>query len=246
MGTVVVVGGGNAGLSAAIAAHQAGAEVIVLDRGPADGSGSDSSTRAGCSASPITASPSWRPFTGPLGMEASTGIDRYSSYSEGDFLGRLGTCHRVPARCRPREEIVNDSYQDIQWLAEQGVPFLSGIIVDANGKARHSRPGWHGGFVEVSGAGQGLMRGLLNSVAKYGFKRHNDTEVLEIEPPNGSRSFKVHARDGDGERRLYEADSVVLGCRRLSGGCGVADALSRPGLGSRQGACVAVQHRRAG
>ena len=90
------------------------------------------------------------------------------------------------------------------------MPFLSGIIVDANGRARHTRPGWHGGFVEVSGAGPGLMRGLLGAAAKHGFAIHSDTEVLELEPAEGNGSVKIHARNGDGERKLYEADAVVL------------------------------------
>jgi tricarballylate dehydrogenase len=210
MSRVIVIGAGNAGLSAAISAHQNGAEVTVLDRGPADGSGSDSFYTGGLFRVAYHSLQELEAIVGPLGMDASTGVERYSSYDEGDFLDDWGRVTGYRFDVDLAEEIVGESYESITWLAEQGVPFLSGIIVDANGQARHSRPGWHGGFVEVSGAGPGLMRGLLNAAAKHGFPIHNDTEVLELEPAEGDRSVKVHARNGAGERVVYEADTVVL------------------------------------
>lgn len=210
MTRVVVVGGGNAGIAAAIAAHQEGAEVTILDRGPADGSGSDSFYTGGLFRMAYHSIDELEAIVGDMGMKDAEGIERYSSYTEGDFLDDWArvTGYRLDAEIA--EEVVNDSYRDIQWLAEQGVPFLSGIIVDASGQARHSRPGWHGGFVEVSGGGQGLVRGLLGAVAKHDIALHSNTEVLEIEPAQGHRSFKIHARNGDGTRKLYESDSVVL------------------------------------
>lgn len=210
MSRVIVVGGGNAGLAAAISAHEAGAEVTVLDRGPADGSGSDSFYTGGLFRVAYQNLGELEAIVGPLGMDASTGIERFSSYTEGDFLDDWGRVTGYRFEVDLAEEIVGESYEAITWLSEQGVPFLSGIIVDANGQARHSRPGWHGGFVEVSGAGPGLMRGLLGAAGRCGFAIDSDTEVLELEPAEGSRSVKVHARDGDGERKLYEADTVVL------------------------------------
>lgn len=210
MARVVVVGAGNAGLSAAISAHQNGAEVTVLDRGPADGSGSDSFYTGGLFRVAYETLAELEAIVGPLGMDASSGIERYSTYKTVDFLDDWArvTGYRLDADLA--EEIVNESYDGITWLSEQGVPFLSGIVVDAKGQARHSRPGWHGGFVEVSGGGPGLMRGLLGAAAKHGVSIHSDTEVLELEPAEGSRSIKVHARNGDREREIYEADAVIL------------------------------------
>lgn len=210
MARVIVVGGGNAGLSAAISANQHGADVTVLDRGPADGSGSDSFYTGGLFRVSYNSLPELEAIVGPLGMGTATGVERYSTYTEGDFLDDWARVTGYRFDVDLAEEIVHASYEDITWLAEQGVPFISGIIVDANGQARHSRPGWHGGFVEVSGAGPGLMRGLLGSAAKCGFQIRSDTEVLELEPAEGNRSIKVHARNGDGERQTYETDTVVL------------------------------------
>ncbi|MHB1538143.1 MAG: FAD-dependent tricarballylate dehydrogenase TcuA [Solirubrobacteraceae bacterium] len=210
MARVIVVGAGNAGLSAAISAHQQGADVTVIDRGPAGGSGSDSFYTGGLFRVSYHSLAELEAIVGPLGMDASTGIERYSSYTEGDFLDDWARVTGYRFDVDLAEKIVADSYEGMTWLAEQGVPFLSGIIVDAKGQARHSRPGWHGGFVEVSGGGPGLMRGLLGAAARCGFPIHSDTEALELEPAEGSRSVKVHARNGDGERRLHEADTVIL------------------------------------
>ena len=210
MARVVVVGGGNAGLSAAISAHERGANVTVLDRGPSGGSGSDSFYTGGLFRVSYHSLAELEAVVGPLGMDASTGIERYSAYSEADFLHDWARVTGYRFDLDLAEEIVDESYETITWLAERGVPFLSGIVVDASGQARHSRPGWHGGFVEVSGAGPGLMRGLLGTATKCGFPIHSDTEVLELEPANGNGSIKLHARVGDGERKVYEADAVVL------------------------------------
>lgn len=210
MAKVIVVGGGNAGLSAAISAHRSGAQVTVLDRGPADGSGSDSFYTGGLFRVAYDSIAELEAIVGPLGMDASTGIERFSSYSQADFLGDWArvTANRFDVGLA--EEIVGESYEGIRWLAELGVPFLSGIIVDANGNARHTRPGWHGGFVEVSGAGAGLMRALIQAVQKHEIVVHSDTEVLEIQPAEGSRPATVHARNADGDRKVHEADSVIL------------------------------------
>lgn len=210
MSRVIVIGAGNAGLSAALSAHQSGADVTVLDRGPADGSGSDSFYTGGLFRVSYQNLGELEAVVGDLGMEGANGIERFSSYTEGDFLDDWGRVTGYRFDVDLAEEIVGESYEAITWLYEQGVPFISGIIVDSNGNARHSRPGWHGGFVEVSGAGPGLMRGLLGAAGKAGFTMVNDTEVLEIEPAEGDRSVKVHARDGDRNRTTYEADTVIL------------------------------------
>lgn len=210
MSRVIVIGAGNAGLSAALSAHQSGADVTVLDRGPADGSGSDSFYTGGLFRVSYQNLGELEAVVGDLGMDGANGIERFSSYTEGDFLDDWGRVTGYRFDVDLAEEIVGESYEAITWLYEQGVPFISGIIVDSNGNARHSRPGWHGGFVEVSGAGPGLMRGLLGATAKAGFSLVNDTEVLEIEPAEGDRSVKVHARDGDRMRKTYEADTVIL------------------------------------
>ncbi len=210
MSRVIVIGAGNAGLSAALSAHQSGADVTVLDRGPADGSGSDSFYTGGLFRVSYQNLGELEAVVGDLGMDGANGIERFSSYTEGDFLDDWGRVTGYRFEVDLAEEIVGESYEAITWLNEQGVPFISGIIVDSNGNARHSRPGWHGGFVEVSGAGPGLMRGLLRAAGKAGFTLVNDTEVLEIEPAEGDRSVKVHARDGDRARKTYEADTVIL------------------------------------
>jgi tricarballylate dehydrogenase len=210
MSRVIVIGAGNAGLSAALSAHQSGADVTVLDRGPADGSGSDSFYTGGLFRVSYQNLGELEAVVGDLGMDGAAGIERFSSYTEGDFLDDWGRVTGYRFDVDLAEEIVGESYEAITWLHEQGVPFISGIIVDSNGNARHSRPGWHGGFVEVSGAGPGLMRGLLGATGKAGFSLVSDTEVLELEPAEGNRSVKVHARNGDGSRTTYEADSVVL------------------------------------
>ncbi len=209
MSRVLVIGGGNAGLSAALSAAETGADVVVLDRGAADGSGSDSYFTGGLFRVAYEGLEMLEAIVGPLGIDASAGIDAFANYREADFLDDWG---RVTAyRCDPElaDLIVSNSYQAISWLSDLGVPFLSGIVVDASGRARHTRPGWHGGFVEVSGAGPGLMAALLKAVGKTDIVVENGIEVRELaRTPQGG--FRVTARTAAGTGETYEGDYVVL------------------------------------
>lgn len=208
MARVVVVGGGNAGLCAALSARAEGADVLVLDRGSADGSGSDSFFTGGLFRMAYEGLGRLEAIVGPLGMDASTGIDAFDRYSEGDFLDDWG---RVTGyRCDPElaETVVAGSYDVVTWLSGHGVPFLSGIVVDGSGRARHTRPGWHGGFVEVSGAGPGLMEALLKAADNAGVRREHEIQVRAVE--RGTDGLRVLGRRAGGEAVAHGADAVVL------------------------------------
>ena len=62
----------------------------MLDRGPAGGSGSDSFYTGGLFRVAYHSLAELEAIVGPLGMDASTGIERYSSYAESDFLDDWG------------------------------------------------------------------------------------------------------------------------------------------------------------
>lgn len=210
MSRVVVVGGGNAGLSAALSAADTGADVVVLDRGDADGSGSDSYFTGGLFRVAYEGLDMLEAIVGPLGIDASAGIDAFANYSEADFLADWGRVTGYRCDADLADLIVSNSYDAIRWLSDLGVPFLSGIVVDAAGRARHTRPGWHGGFVEVSGAGPGLMSALLKAVGKTDITVENGVEVREL-ARTAEGGYRVSTRSAAGEQ-VYEADSVVLAC----------------------------------
>lgn len=208
MARVVVVGAGNAGLCAALSARAEGAEVLLLDRGPADGSGSDSYFTGGLFRVAYDGLDQLEAIVGPLGMDPSTGIDAFAKYSEADFLEDWG---RVTGyRCDPElaEAVVGSSYDAITWLSGHKVPFLSGLVVDSSGRVRHTRPGWHGGFVEVSGAGPGLMAALLKATDKAGIRREHGIGVRAIE--RSANGFRLISRYAHGETVSHDADAVVL------------------------------------
>lgn len=208
MARVVVVGGGNAGLSAALSARAEGADVVLLDRGAADGSGSDSYFTGGLFRVSYDGLDQLEAIVGPLGMDASTGIDAFARYSEADFLDDWGRVTGYRCDAELAETVVAASYETITWLSGHGVPFLSGIVVDGSGRARHTRPGWHGGFVEVSGAGPGLMEALLKAADNAGVRREHEIGVRTVEP--GPSGLRVVGRRTDGTAVTHDADAVVL------------------------------------
>src|SRR5690606_40016391 len=73
-----------------------------------------------------------------------------------------------------------DGIRDFHVTGVQTCALPISIIVDEHGRARHSRPGWHGGFVEVSGAGVGLTSALQKSASRAGVETRFSSEAIGL------------------------------------------------------------------
>lgn len=107
---VVVIGGGGAGLAAAVSAHQNGAKVIVIEKMPRVGGNTLIAGSAYNSADPKRQK--------PLGIEDSTDLHFKHTYEGGDKLGN-------PVLIKT---FVENTYPGIEWLESLGMGFKDEIF----------------------------------------------------------------------------------------------------------------------
>jgi tricarballylate dehydrogenase len=165
---VLVIGSGNAGLCAAIAARQAGADVTVLEWADEDTYGSDSYFSGGLFRLAYESLEQLEQIVGPMHLEGAEGVEDHQSYDEGDFLADWGRVTGYRCDLELADLVVSNSFETLSWVSGLGVSFQSPIVVDEKGRARHSRPGWHGGFIEATSAGVGLTEDLRRAASAAG------------------------------------------------------------------------------
>lgn len=210
MSDVVVIGAGNAGLCAAIAATQAGARVTVVEWAEQHSYGSDSYFSGGLFRVAYDDLEDLEQIVGPLGLEGAEGLEEHRSYDEADFLSDWGRVTGYRCDAELADLVVSRSFETIAWMSTLDVPFRSPIVVDGNGRVRHSRPGWHGGFVEVSGAGVALTEALLRAAEKAGVSIVYGVEAREAAHDPATGRWTLTGRDSDGAAVTFDGDALVV------------------------------------
>src|SRR5580704_6821593 len=155
---VVVVGAGNAALCAALAAAQAGAKVLVLERAPEAESGGYSRFTAGAFRCVYDGVDDLRALMPDL-TDAEIEATDFGTYTEAQFfddMGRITEYRTDPELC---ELLVTRSRATMRWMQAQGVRFMpiwgrQAYRIDGRFKF------WGGLTVEAWGGGPGLMESL--------------------------------------------------------------------------------------
>jgi tricarballylate dehydrogenase len=203
---VVVVGAGNAALSAALAAREQGAEVVVLERAPKEERGGNSR------------------FTGGLVRFVYDGVEdlekvipdltehdkantNFGTYSSDQFFADMDRITQFKSDPDLTPIMVNRSLETMIWLQSHGVRFIpayghQSYMVD--GKAT-----FYGGLtVLANGGGPGLIDNLTAAV-----------ERLDVQILYGMRAMSLIVEEGvvrgvtvrqGGKTLTVEAKSVVL------------------------------------
>ncbi len=175
---VIVVGGGNAALCAAISARLEGASVILFERAPESLAGGNSRFTAGAMRTVYNGLDDIVRLMPEL-TAAERQQNDFGSYSREDFLGDLGRVTQY--RCDPdlADRLVSDSLPTLEWMREQGVRFLplygrQSFAVD--GRVRF----WGGLVVEAWGGGPGLIESLTKRATTLGVDIRYEHRVVAL------------------------------------------------------------------
>ena len=239
---VVVVGAGNAAFCAALAARENGASVLVLERAPEDECGGNSRFTAGAfrcvydgvddlqgaDAGPDRRGDRATPTSAPTPRSSSS-----TTWAASPSTAPIPTC----ASCWSRAASAT-----MRWMRDKGmrfVPIYGRQAFKVDGKFKF----WGGLTVEAWGGGPGLVDGADQARRrKNGITIAYEARALSlIADDDGVKGVRVRHK---GKTVEVAAQVRGAGRRRLRGQRRDAHALSRPRLGSRQGARHALQHRR--
>ena len=206
---VVVVGGGNAALTAALAAAEVGANVCLLEAAPEAERGGNSAYTAGAMRVVFDDAEALRALMPDLSERELAETD-FGAYREADYYDDMARLTRYRADPDLVERLVTQSHGALCWLRGKGVRFQPSYGRQAfkqeDGRFRF----WGGLAVEAWGGGPGLVDALYRAAGQAGVAVHYRAQACSLltgEAGVGGVSARIEGRSVD-----VRARAVVLAC----------------------------------
>ncbi len=204
---VVVVGGGNAAFSAALAAREQGAEVLMIERAPEDEAGGNSRFTAGIIRFAFNGIDDLLKLI-DLNDEEIKNTD-FGTYTQDQFFDDMGRITQYRSDPDMTELLVTRSFETMVWMRAKGirfVPIYGRQAFKIDGKFKF----WGGLALESWGGGPGLIQSWTGSAKRNGIELIYGTRAQSL-ISDGIRVHGVKVRSGE---RLWEipAKAVVLAC----------------------------------
>ncbi len=205
---VVVVGGGNAALCAALAAREMGATVALLERAPFEDRGGNSRYTDGQMRVAYRGADDIRALAPDL-TDDEMSISDFGTYTEEQFfddVARITQNRTDPDLC---EILVRNSYPTLSWMRKLGIRFMPNYGRQAfkvDGRFKF----WGGAFMAAWGGGLGLIDSLYSIAEKKQIDVAYDAWVQDlIISDGGVQGVVVNLA---GQTRKLGAGAVVLAC----------------------------------
>jgi tricarballylate dehydrogenase len=206
---VIVAGAGNAALSAAIAARDGGASVLVLEKAPMAARGGNSYFTGGLVRFPFSGIEDVEELIDPLSDDERALID-LPTYSEEQLYTDLMRVSEGMADPELSTTLVQNARPTLAWLRSHGVRWVL-----AYGRQSYKVDGrfkfWGGLPVEAVGAGDGLVDSLFEAADAIGVDITYGTMVDRLELADDGSIKGVIVRGLDGSSRV-DCSAVVLAC----------------------------------
>lgn len=205
---VIVVGGGNAALCAALSAREQGSSVLMLERAPREERGGNSTYTDGLMRVVYEGADDIRAFAPDL-TDAEMSVSDFGSYTESDFfddMARITQYRTDPDLC---EILVKRSKETLLWMKDQGVRFMpnfgrQAFLVDGRFKF------WGGATIVVASGGPGLVDSLYLRAEKNGVEIVYEAWVKDlVHDTDGVKGVLVRV---GGKETEIRGTSVVLAC----------------------------------
>jgi len=207
---VVVVGGGNAALCAAIAARERGAEVLVLEKAPRHERGGNSFFTAGGFRLAHSGLEDLRRDVIPDLSDAEASSIEIAPYTESDFFDDLARLTEHLADPDLADTLVRGSRPTIAWMRSQGVRFIP-MLARQSYRVGDRHRFWGGLSVEVVGGGPGLVEALYQRAEKAGVTIRYGAGASRLHLDQRGAVRAIVTRDAEGFHEI-ECGAVVLAC----------------------------------
>jgi tricarballylate dehydrogenase len=203
---VVVVGGGNAALCAALSAREQGANVLVLERAPEEKRGGNSAFTGGGFRLVHHGADDIKKIVPDLTDEeiARTEFGQYTAEDYLDDLGRITQYYIDPDLA---ETIVRNSTDTVHWMRDRGVKFMPNYgrqAYNVNGRFKF----FGGVVIYANGGGRGLVDLLYKAADKHGITVRYRAQARHLmRGPHGVEGVRVSV---NGVETVVRARAVVL------------------------------------
>jgi tricarballylate dehydrogenase len=204
---VIVVGAGNAGLCAALAAAEQGASVVVLERAGRAERGGNTAFTAGAMRVAYDGVDQLSELLPDLSPE-DRAITDFGEYGESAFMNDMARVTEYRADPDLVEALVTRSFATLKWMMTQGVRFLP-IYGRQAFKVNDRFKFWGGLTIEVSGGGPGLIEALFTAADAAGIEVRYQTRAVALLTSSTGAIEGVRVRRG-GRTSDISASAVVL------------------------------------
>jgi tricarballylate dehydrogenase len=205
---VLVVGAGNAALCAAIAAHENGARVVMLEAAPFEERGGNSHFTGGAFRFAFSGVDDLIAVLPSLAQENLQNVD-FGTYTQEEFFDDLFALTQY--HCDPdlAEILVRSSLDTAKWMVRRGVKLQPGLgrqAYQVDGKFKF----WGGLALHIWGGGPELLKALYADVARRGIRVVYETPAVGLIRERGRLSGVM--AEHRGAPVAIRAGAVVLAC----------------------------------
>ena len=203
---VVVVGAGNAALTAALSAKEAGARVLVLEKAPHSERGGNSRFSGGLFRFAYNSVDEVKAL---LPAEERAARVEVGEYSADRFYADLMKVTRDKANPDLSRRLVDESLDTMRWMMRHGMVWDWTHLwsVEASGVGRKYNPG---SVLEAKGRGVGLVARLFKAVERQEIEVRYESVVtdMSVKHPEGLVTLSIEDRKG---QREISCKAVILG-----------------------------------